>query len=88
MQRFTEAEDYYDYVNGILFSKDQGAIIMGRLTIAVRTFSHTKDPWYYLHVRETITNVVMAQNTFRLKNIFSVMIGEDSGSHILRSNTS
>jgi len=62
IQQFTKAEDYYDYVDGILFSKDQGAIITGRLTNerandnAVRTFSHAKDPWFYLHVRETTTN--------------------------------
>jgi delta24-sterol reductase len=62
IQQFTKAEDYYDYVDGILFSKDQGAIITGRLTNerandnAVRTFSHAEDPWFYLHVRETITN--------------------------------
>lgn len=50
IQQFTKAKDYYDYVDGILFSKDQGAIITGRLTNeranddTVRTFSYAKDP--------------------------------------------
>lgn len=61
IQQFTKAEDNYDYVDGILYSKDQGAVITGRLTnerqnnTTVRTFSRAKDPWYYLHVRESIT---------------------------------
>ncbi|RYP78669.1 hypothetical protein DL771_000336 [Monosporascus sp. 5C6A] len=48
-----------DYVDGILFSKDHGAIISGRLTDEapangerVQTFSHAWDPWFYMHVRE------------------------------------
>ena len=60
LREFTKAEDDYDYVDGILFSKEQGAVITGRLTNervkdnAVQTFSHAQDPWFYLHVRETI----------------------------------
>ena len=61
IQQFTKAEDSYDYVGGILYSKDQGAIITGRLTNervnnAVQTFSYAKDPWFYLHVKKIITN--------------------------------
>jgi Delta24-sterol reductase len=50
-----------DYVDGILFSKNQGAIITGRLTdnpkhtIPVQRFSDASDPWFYLHVKEIIT---------------------------------
>jgi Delta24-sterol reductase len=50
-----------DYVDGILFSKTQGAIISGRLTdhpqnyIPVQRFSDAKDPWFYLHVKDKIT---------------------------------
>lgn len=32
IQQVIRAKDYYDYVDGILFSKDQGAINTGRLT--------------------------------------------------------
>lgn len=50
-----------DYVDGILFSKSQGAVITGRMTnnptrgIAIQHFSDAKDPWFYLHVKDTIT---------------------------------
>ncbi|KAL2119554.1 hypothetical protein VTJ04DRAFT_6515 [Mycothermus thermophilus] len=54
-----------DYVDGILFSKDHGAIITGQLTDEnpssssspsspspkTQTFSHPWDPWFYLHVQ-------------------------------------
>lgn len=62
IQHFIKAEQYYDYVDGILYSKDQAAVITGRLTNerankkAIPTFSHAKDPWFYLHVRDTITS--------------------------------
>jgi Delta24-sterol reductase len=47
-----------DYVDGILFSKDHGVIITGRLTndkpadSTPQTFSHARDPWFYLHAQE------------------------------------
>lgn len=45
-----------DYVDGILFSKDHGAIITGEMTDDLpantrpQTFSNPWDPWFYLHV--------------------------------------
>lgn len=53
-----------DYVDGILFSKDCGAIITGHLTdnprldAPVQCFSAAKDPWFYLHVKDIITKRV------------------------------
>jgi delta24-sterol reductase len=50
-----------DYVDGILFSKSQGAIITGRMTdnpvrdVAIQRFSDANDPWFYLHVRDLIS---------------------------------
>ncbi|KAG6012352.1 hypothetical protein E4U54_007590 [Claviceps lovelessii] len=47
-----------DYVDGILFSKDHGVVITGTMTdekpagAKVQTFSHARDPWFYLHVRD------------------------------------
>ncbi|KAK5987776.1 Delta(24)-sterol reductase-like protein [Cladobotryum mycophilum] len=47
-----------DYVDGILFSKDHGVVITGRLTDdkptdrQPQTFSQARDPWFYLHVRD------------------------------------
>ncbi|KAI0113234.1 hypothetical protein F4814DRAFT_421225 [Daldinia grandis] len=48
-----------DYVDGILFSKDYGVIVSGKMTDdlpeaneRVQTFSHPWDPWFYMHVRD------------------------------------
>lgn len=47
-----------DYVDGILYSENHGVIVTATMTdekpaeSQIRTFSHPKDPWYYLHVRE------------------------------------
>ncbi|MCJ1276938.1 hypothetical protein MMC21_004746 [Puttea exsequens] len=49
-----------DYVDGILYSKTQGAIVTGRLTddpgrgVPVQRFSDAKDPWFYLHVKDKL----------------------------------
>ena len=49
-----------DYVDGILYSKTQGAVITGRMTNSpnrkarVQRFSDAKDPWFYLHVQDAI----------------------------------
>ncbi|KAI1014416.1 hypothetical protein LB504_012129 [Fusarium proliferatum] len=48
---------HVDYVDGILYSKDHGVVITGRLTntkpddCPARTFSNAEDPWFYLHVK-------------------------------------
>ena len=53
-----------DYVDGILFSKTQGVIITGRLTdnleknTQIRRFSAANDPWFYLHVQDTISKKI------------------------------
>ena len=45
-----------DYVDGILYSKDRGVIISGRLTSEIgpynklQYFSRARDPWFYIHV--------------------------------------
>jgi delta24-sterol reductase len=47
-----------DYVDGIMFSKTQGAVISGKLTNEIpsggqlQRFSRPKDPWFYLHVSD------------------------------------
>ncbi|KAF5621513.1 uncharacterized protein FTJAE_11234 [Fusarium tjaetaba] len=47
-----------DYLDGILYSKNHGVVIMGELTNAkpddypVQTFSNAGDPWFYLHFKE------------------------------------
>jgi hypothetical protein len=51
-----------DYVDGIMYSGTKGVIITGRMTdtpangLPVQRFSEPSDPWFYLHVREKISN--------------------------------
>lgn len=46
-----------DYVDGIMFSESQGAIVTGRMTdtppesLPVQRFSSAWDPWFYQHVQ-------------------------------------
>ncbi|OAA62979.1 galactose-1-phosphate uridylyltransferase [Cordyceps fumosorosea ARSEF 2679] len=47
-----------DYVDGILFGKDHGVVVTGRMTDELpegrkpQTFSRALDPWFYLHARD------------------------------------
>ena len=51
-------DESYDYIDGIMFSPTQGAIVTGRMTdsptasIPTQTFSSPRDPWFYQHVQE------------------------------------
>lgn len=51
-----------DYVDGIMYSQTEGAIITGRMTdvpskgLPVQRFSDPKDPWFYLYARERVAN--------------------------------
>ena len=58
IQDLIRPEEMYDYVDGILYSNDQGVVITGRLTDQkngpVRTFSKASDPWFYMHVKDAI----------------------------------
>jgi Delta24-sterol reductase len=61
LQKLT-ADPNLDYIDGILFSLNQGVIITGRMTDAsdpnlpIRRFSRAQDPWFYLHAQDTISN--------------------------------
>lgn len=60
LKEFTKSEDL-DYVDGIMFSKTQGAIVTGRMTddpkkdSPIQCFSAASDPWFYLHVQDQMT---------------------------------
>ena len=46
-----------DYLDGIMFSKNSGVIVTGRLTDnpengKVQTFNRATDPWFYLHAHD------------------------------------
>lgn len=49
-----------DYVDGIVFSKSQGVVVAARFIdshepeTAVRTFTHARDEWFYLHVERIL----------------------------------
>ena len=55
-----------DYVDGIIFSKDQGTVITGRMTdrpsdtqnVCIQTFSNANDPWFYIHAQTKVTDTV------------------------------
>ncbi|TVY39916.1 Delta(24)-sterol reductase [Lachnellula subtilissima] len=59
LHEFT-ANPELDYVDGIMFSKTNGAIVTGRLTdekkegLSVQRFGAARDPWFYMHVQDTI----------------------------------
>lgn len=59
-QLISGAVSEIDYLDGILFSGSQGAILAGRMTdkpmahFRVRRFGAPTDPWFYLHVQEVI----------------------------------
>ncbi|EPS43979.1 hypothetical protein H072_2104 [Dactylellina haptotyla CBS 200.50] len=53
------ADKSHDYIDGILYSQNTGAVVTGKLTNSVsnhtiQRFSDAKDPWFYLHVQEML----------------------------------
>jgi Delta24-sterol reductase len=68
LQELTADPDF-DYIDGILFSLKQGVIVTGHMTntskpnLPVRHFSRASDPWFYLHVQDTVSNSTMAPVT-------------------------
>ena len=52
-----------DFIDGILFTKETGAIITGRLVdrmpplgVKLQRFSRASDPWFYLHAQKVTKN--------------------------------
>ena len=51
-----------DYVDGILFSKNFGVVMTGKLTddkpatMKEQSFNHARDPWFHLHIQERMNN--------------------------------
>ncbi|EWC46584.1 hypothetical protein DRE_04071 [Drechslerella stenobrocha 248] len=54
------ADTTNDYLDGIMFARDRGALISGRLVdgpapgAKVQGFTAPTDPWFYLHVRKRV----------------------------------
>lgn len=55
------ADSCNDFLDGILFARDSGVIVKGRLTnvvpdgVKVQRFSRARDQWFYLHVRSMLS---------------------------------
>jgi FAD/FMN-containing dehydrogenase len=53
-------DESIEYVDGIMYAADKGAVITGRLAteplegVSIQSFSRPEDPWFYLHVLERI----------------------------------
>ena len=73
-----------DYVDGILFAKDHGVIVTGRLTDEVnedlpkRTFTGAWDPWFYLHAKD-VTKKKATETPTELVPIYDYMFRYDRG---------
>ncbi|KEY70779.1 hypothetical protein S7711_03274 [Stachybotrys chartarum IBT 7711] len=76
--RAETADPRNDYVDGILFSKDHGVIVTGRMTddkpagTDVQTFSGAWDPWFFMHAQDrtraatsSVDYVPLAEYLFR-----------------------
>ncbi|KAI9726972.1 MAG: hypothetical protein M1828_000320 [Chrysothrix sp. TS-e1954] len=54
-------DDHFDFLDGILFARKSGVIIVGRITDKCRyitqRFSRRGDPWFYLHAQEKVANI-------------------------------
>jgi hypothetical protein len=61
LQDFTSRPEDFDYIDGIMYSQTQGAIVTGRMTdtpqpgLNIQRFSDAKDPWFYLYVQNRIS---------------------------------
>ncbi|KAF1923368.1 FAD binding domain-containing protein [Didymella exigua CBS 183.55] len=69
LQAETEKEEN-DYVDGVLFAKDSGVVVSGRLLsepsspkIPVRRFSRPWDEWFWIHARSLVSSPLRAPKT-------------------------
>ena len=54
-------DDHFDFLDGILFARKSGVVIVGRTTdkcqYITQRFSRRKDPWFYLHAQEIVDKI-------------------------------
>jgi delta24-sterol reductase len=59
-----------DFLDGIMFSSEAGAVVMGKLTDSIpdgrraQRFSRAWDPWYYMHVQSCIETASKTDTDF------------------------
>ncbi|KAK1622802.1 hypothetical protein BDP81DRAFT_455104 [Colletotrichum phormii] len=62
-QDYTANTSFIDFVDGIMFGPNDGAVIIGTMTdekksgMPVTRFSRVHDPWFTLHVHESVPHV-------------------------------
>lgn len=69
-ERYTKEQ--CDFIEGIMFSKNQGSVIVGKLTNKIsgklQRFSRSFDKWYYLYAKDTATLGKKITNTVPLED--------------------
>ena len=66
LRKIEEATDDIsnDYLDGIIFAKDQIVICSGRLTndlpegASIQRFTRAQDPWFYIHTEKRVVNAI------------------------------
>jgi len=62
----------YDFIDGIMFGKDHGVVIVGKLSDEkvgkMQRFSRAHDPWYYLHAARIDAHAQTITETVPLKD--------------------
>lgn len=61
----TVIAEKHDFIDGIMFAKNQGVIMVGNMTHnvtgQVQRFSRAHDPWFYLHAQEMTQDQLMTE---------------------------
>ncbi|TEA18770.1 Delta(24)-sterol reductase [Colletotrichum sidae] len=62
LRSHTDSLSAVDFVEAIMFSPTSGAVVVGKLTdtndsdVPIVRFTRAKDPWFYLHVHESVAH--------------------------------
>ncbi len=69
-----ECESGADFIDGIMFSRDRGVIMVGKLTeeedLPVSRFSRARDEWFYLHADSISRNHARYEELIPIKEYF------------------
>jgi hypothetical protein len=69
-----KAKEKIDFIDGILFSKNLGAIITGKLSekkeLPVATFNNSTDDWHYVHAEKIAKNFEEYEEIVPIKDYF------------------
>lgn len=74
--QFLSSDPNLDYIDGIMFSPESGAVITGCLADAsdsdgpIARFSRRNDPWFYLHVKDQIKTGIAKTDFIPLADYF------------------